>query len=68
MEIYTKEYIFRGPLTKKEEVEKLEREIKQLDKKLEKQIDCATSFLRDGKMERLKKLKDELSEENKNSM
>lgn len=68
MEIYTKEYIFRGPLTKKEEVEKLEREIKQLDKQLEKQIDCATSFLRDEKMERLKKLKDELSEENKNSM
>ena len=68
MEIYTKGYIFRGPLTKKEEVEKLEREIKQLDKQLEKQIDCATSFLRDEKMERLKKLKDELSEENKNSM
>lgn len=31
MEIYTKEYIFRGALTKEEEVEKLKQEIKQLD-------------------------------------
>lgn len=68
MELYTKEYIFRGPLTKKEEVEKLEQEIKQLDKQLEKQIDCATSFLRDEKMERLKKLKEELSKESGNSV
>lgn len=68
MEIYTKEYIFRGALTKEEEVEKLKQEIKQLDEQLEKQTDCATSFLRDKKIERLKKLKEELSKESENSV
>ena len=68
MEIYIKEYIFRGVLTKEEEVEKLKQEIKQLDEQLEKQTDCATSFLRDKKIERLKKLKEELSKEKENSV